>query len=127
MNKLRNFLEQIAKQHEMEKSKRSFRTTELCNYSRNTPKPFEYPNFVAFIQSGHSKKADEMVYSSSDSGTDTKEEEQDDCISTSLDSNSETEFGDDEGNSPEPVSNSEEEGNDMSNTWTSSIKFQERK
>ena len=111
----------------MEKSKRSFRTTELCNYSRNTPKPFEYPDFVAFIQSGHSKKADEMVYSSSDSGTDTKEEELDEYISTSFDSISETEFGDDEGNSPEAVSNSEEENNDMTKYLDIIYKFQERK
>ena len=58
------------------------------------PKPFEYPDFVAFIQCGVSRRSDEMDSSSSDSGTDTKEKEQDDYLSTSFDSNSEVEFGD---------------------------------
>ena len=54
-----------------------------------------------------------MVYSSSDSGTDTKEKDQNDYRSTSFDSNSEVEFGDDEGNSAEIVSSSEEENSDI--------------
>ena len=77
------------------------------------PKPFEYPDFVAFIQCGVSKRSDEIDYSSSDSGTDTKEKEQGGHLSTSFDSNSEVEFGDDEGNPSEIISSSEEENSDI--------------
>ena len=86
ISKLKDFLEEISKQHKMGKSEKSCRSTELCYFSANNPKPFEYTDFVAFIQCGVSRRLDEMDSSSSDSGTDTKEKEHGGYLSTSFDS-----------------------------------------
>ena len=59
-----------------------------------------------------------MDYSSSDSGTDTKEKEHGGYLSTSFDSSSEVDFGDDEGISSEVNSNSEDEDSDIINVLT---------
>ena len=81
----------------------------LCNLSTNNQNPFELTDFIACVQCGVTRRVDEMNFSSSDSGSETKEKEYDGYLSTSSDSRSEAGFGDDEGISSEVNSNSEDE------------------